>query len=94
MSYQESKNKIGIKFTSPQKPINEKTNKTKSVSKGNSIPDKVYQNSIENLNNMIELRKNLKNGDYCEDFKKAYQYSKKKMKKYQNYMQMKKISIG
>ena len=71
MSYQESKNKIGIKFTSPQKPINEKTNKTESVSKGNSIPDKVYQNSIENLNNMSELRKNLKNGDYCEDFKKG-----------------------
>jgi hypothetical protein len=71
MSYQEDKNKISIKVTSSQNSINEESNKTKSLSKGKSIPDKVYQNSIENLKNMSELKQNLKKGDYCEDFKKG-----------------------
>ena len=47
-----------------------KTIKSKSVTKGKSIPDIVFQNSLANLNNIIELRDSLEKENYIQDIKK------------------------
>ena len=57
MIYEENKTNKNSKIISSQESLREKINTAKSISKGKSIPDEVYQNSLENLKSIIELKK-------------------------------------
>ena len=67
MSSEEEKSNPSHKKTFSQETSTEKTIKIKNISKNKSIPEELYQNSLENVNNMIELRQNLEKGDYKQD---------------------------
>ena len=95
MTYEENKTNKNSKITSSQESLREKTNTAKSISKGKSIPDAVYQNSLENLKSIIELKKNLEKGDYNQDLKTAllaFQKKKEELSElYENEENMKKM---
>ena len=95
MIYEENKTNKNSKITSSQESLTEKTNTAKSISKGKSIPDAIYQNSLENLKNIIELKKNLEKGDYNQDLKTAllaFQKKKEELSElYENEENMKKM---
>jgi len=64
MSFEGSKTNKSKRSNLSQKTKSEKDNKSKNMSIGNSIPDIVYKNSVQNLKDMIELKKNLEEGEY------------------------------
>ena len=70
MSYEGSKTNTDKKSNLSQKTKSGKDNKSKIKSRGKSIPDKIYENSTQNLKNMIELKKNLEKGNYAHDLQK------------------------
>ena len=67
MSYEGSKTNTNKRSTPSQKTTSKKDNKSKNMSKGKSISDIVCKNSAQNLNNMIELKNNLKKNNYAND---------------------------
>jgi len=84
LSTEEEKSNPSHKKTFSQETSSEKTNKIISVSKNKSIPEELYQNSLENVNNMIELRQNLEKGDYKQDLETillAFQKGKEQISK-------------
>ena len=67
MSYEGSKTNTNKRSTPSQKTTSKKDNKSKNMSRGKSISDIVCKNSAQNLNNMIELKNNLKKNNYAND---------------------------